>query len=771
MAKHFQGEYTQGPEEDDPQSGENWTRAMQGVKLNGGKGQEGERRRENMARQERKIVRFFSSDNPDAIDVHDVELFDGEEERVLEGMRLGVISTEDERDFLWQIEDSIDQLGRGRVFRKIKDNRRYCQIIATLTGKGFENWQSVTSADMMAFRGEYDTPFDFTDDRSAFMESIREEYSPEIYEKYAESMREFERVFFGKRQEYYEALMDMHKKASRIDFYSAANNTTTWHEAREIETRATSDAQEDERRKEDMARQQRKIVRFFSSGDSAVIDSHDVDLRPGEEWSVLSRMKDYRIGDADEKMLLESIENPVDTYGEDLVFSQIGGTRHYCRIIATLTGKGFDDWQSVAKGDMVKFLDKYPTPSHFKAGRDKFMNTIRKSNSPQKYEEYVKSMNEFEHIIFGKCQEYYEALMDMRKKAMDMPDEVNAEGYSVAESINRPLSVKRMSNSESLEALRKSRIEGDPMRFSISDDYLTAEVLERADLAPTYKVEFGDASIALSKRFQVRTRDAVIAYVKKEGSNEYVVRSYYRSNSQGVWRFLPDYVPLKDFDGEIYDIDWFGKGYSEESLTLPADMQRAMAMLDREPLAQGADENPEFLFFGTAQQYESRHDYLITKDARGLRNSAYNEISSRPAVEFAGDPYALLPPEKVGVNNEEQNPDFSKIRGEYDTSSGIYGDIHVRTFLSKNGELLYSFNEDSRGRVWIGGIEYLGGTNSAGLRRTWVEGGNLSTPLYEYNTQAGEYGDYSERKEYYVCMWRNYLSKVPMIKEYKSIYG
>jgi hypothetical protein len=53
-----------------------------------------------------------------------------------------------------------------------------------------------------------------------------------------------------------------------------------------------------------------------------------------------------------------------------------------------------------------------------------------------------------------------------------------------------------------------------------------------------------------------------------------------------------------------------------------------------------------------------------------------------------------------------------------------------------------------------------------GVRKKWVKGENLTTPAYEYFTQDGGYGNTSKTNGRYVDMFKNYLSKVPVIQEY-----
>src|SRR3989344_3905887 len=80
------------------------------------------------------------------------------------------------------------------------------------------------------------------------------------------------------------------------------------------------------------------------------------------------------------------------------------------------------------------------------------------------------------------------------------------------------------------------------------------------------------------------------------------------------------------------------------------------------------------------------------------------------------------------------------------------------------------FFKDAAGRAWIGGIEDDSETQSTGLKKSWVEGGDLATPAYEYKTgrtdQTGGYGNDKMRNGSYVDMYDNYLKKIPVIQEY-----
>lgn len=75
------------------------------------------------------------------------------------------------------------------------------------------------------------------------------------------------------------------------------------------------------------------------------------------------------------------------------------------------------------------------------------------------------------------------------------------------------------------------------------------------------------------------------------------------------------------------------------------------------------------------------------------------------------------------------------------------------------------FCKDSRNRAWIGGIEKIAETISTGLNEQWVAGGDLTTPAFEYPSQASRYGNSRLMNLGYVDMFNNYMSKIPVIQE------
>jgi hypothetical protein len=212
--------------------------------------------------------------------------------------------------------------------------------------------------------------------------------------------------------------------------------------------------------------------------------------------------------------------------------------------------------------------------------------------------------------------------------------------------------------------------------------------------------------------------------------------------------------------GEDGEINWYGKGHSEESITLPVVMQKALSEITREGMpVLKLKENPNFIFAGTAQKFgKGGGEY-------------YREIESIPR-RLKGGFYAergKTPPEQIRLS-PEQSPDFSKLLTSWEQKTSLYGQVTVEVFPSSDGLLKFMICKDAAGRVWVGGVEDNSEIQSTGLKKSWIEGGDLTTPAFEYKKgrtdQTGGYGNEKMRNGSYVDMYENYLKKFQIIQDY-----
>ena len=502
-------------------------------------------------------------------------------------------------------------------------------------------------------------------------------------------------------------------------------------------------------------RQERKAIASLLYG-SQYIGEPDVRLPDGAEETALEMMSDGRISPKDERNLLLSIKDPIAFHGIDGVNAKLGNEKHERRILGyAIAGvNGFDNYTSMmGKESITEFIKKYPTPMEFDALGKDLLQRIGEHNTPQKLQEYIGAMTNFKKQIYGKRQEYYDVIKGLHQRIEDK---------SQTESLSIP-TLEQISEHESHETIKHTLIDGDSYRHNGKNYTLFPEHLERFGLAPKQKITIDGVEIMLSDSFECNARDSVIAYVKtKDG---YKARSYYRSSSQGVWRYMPDYVK-DERTGD--DIGWYGKSYNEEAMTLPMELQNSLNSISKKGNIKIDGTDPAFLFAGTAKSYDSMDEYLRRKHLGQLRGDIYQEVSKYPAIELSPtQSYFKTKPEALTIPLNF-SPDFSKKLAECEVDTSLYGPLSAKYYLSQNKQLRYCFHEDRFGRAFIGGIEMNSKITSTGLRSDWALAGDIGTPLYEYDSQTGGYGDVNDEKGSYQCMWQGYLSKIPLFKAYKA---
>ncbi len=316
------------------------------------------------------------------------------------------------------------------------------------------------------------------------------------------------------------------------------------------------------------------------------------------------------------------------------------------------------------------------------------------------------------------------------------------------------LRIEEVSQADAEKVLEVVEIQGE----EFLGKSLTSEILKKEGLLPRHKIQIGDSVVWLSSSGYSlgEGRIAVVAYVEKEGKIS--ARSYWRSNSQGMWRYLPEYEMMGD------EISWYGKGHGEESIALPIALQQALAEITSDETSIKEVQDAEFIFAGTARRVGKKE------------GAYYEEVESTPQ-KLQGNfhtetPYGLkkrkTDPEQM-ILSPEESPDFSRRIATWQQHSDLYGEFTVEVFPSQDGSLKFMFCKDSEGRAWIGGIENDSEMQSTGLKKTWVDGGDLATPAYEYKNQSGKFGNLEDRQGKYVDMFKNYLSKIPVIQEYLRV--
>lgn len=510
-----------------------------------------------------------------------------------------------------------------------------------------------------------------------------------------------------------------------------------------------------------------------------VMEDSDPKATAEERRKFLRRLKRGEITTADEAEFLLLIRDPlnIDGVGAVKMFDKVAADPRQTQILAVAAGYNLNNWQKIDKEALVKILsavqsngDDYRTPVGFASLRRYFLKGIKPKAGEKVYRRYVQSMNELEQTMYGMRWEYYKQFENLRKMAKEELTEDEKVPEVIRRSVERPkVKLVAISSEKSAEMLGKAVIQGDAWKNGGVERTLGAYNLSEAKLEPKYEVSLKDVKICVSDLFQLGNGQiGTIAYVLT-GEN-IKVRTFYRNVMQGLWRYAPDY--LRKNDGGV---DKFLLGYGEESILLPFEAQEMLVMLEQEKgvrnlAVDGVSLPAEFFGAGTAFGYDSVQEYQTAWNYGRLKGDFYREVSSDPINHDLGasGSRAKKAPYTLSIDFDRA-PDFEARGGRFETHMVDAGSVEVEEVPSHDGQLRWWFCRDSRGRVWIEHVEVLAPVTSLGLRQNWVAMGDFTTGLYEHTTKAGIYGDRDDTKGARQCMWKNYLSNVPIIREYREL--
>ncbi|MDQ1353425.1 MAG: hypothetical protein QG657_3731 [Acidobacteriota bacterium] len=434
------------------------------------------------------------------------------------------------------------------------------------------------------------------------------------------------------------------------------------------------------------------------------------------------------------------------------IFEKIRRDKHLTGILAYFTRGSLYRRDEVQELDVLVFLKKYPDPYGFQYEAQDFLDIIHLFNPPGKRKIYEKNLQTFMKLLYGKQYEYLMQINLIKREAGQIYSE---KAKQLHEQI-KTVSIAEIKETEGKEILKAAEIQGSPYKGRM----LTLSDLAQNGLQPRYIMSFkGFAPAYFSSPYHIaQGRVAVIAYLKKDG--QYIPGSFYQSNSHGIWRRLENYVMM---EGRIVS---YGAGEKRGAANLPLVFQKALAEITNNPnLIINLDhEESDFIFAGVAHSTLS----LLSRNS----TAAESEIKEKQPEKLDGNIYnendRLIAPEEVDFHDRRQAPDFSKQVIHWEAVNKLYGKTTYKAFLSGDDRFVYTFCKDERDRAWIGCIENHSAICADGPRETWVDGGCLATPAYEYLGREGNYGNPELRIGNYIDMFKNYLSKVRIIALYAN---
>lgn len=503
----------------------------------------------------------------------------------------------------------------------------------------------------------------------------------------------------------------------------------------------------------------------------AVMTSENPEVTTKQRQKVSQKLAKGEITSEDEANFLLLIEGPLKTVGAEKMFETLSADPRQTQILAVAVGMNASNWQQVDQTAMKKMLtslqtdgDDYRTPVGFASLKAHFLKGIRPRANEQVYRHYVQSMQELERVLYGERVDYYQEFEKLRKELAGQTAVLPEEGNDAVMVAQPKKKLTTVAAIQSGEMLGRAVIEGDAWRHGNMEKYLTTHDLMETRLGPTYEVEVGGMKICLSEIFPLANGDvAVMAYVLA-GKN-IKVRTFYRAAQQTLWRYLPDYT--RKADGEI---NRYLSGVSTESVTLPIELQEALVRIEKKrgiKTWMTPNYAPEFFVAGTAWGYDSLQDYQAAWHYGRLKGDYYTEVSMVASNHDYGvnGPKQKKAPYTLAID-AERSPDFGKKWVEFELETADAGTVRAEGFKSHDEQYLWLFARDRLGRAWVLQVEAVSPITSTGLRRDWLEMGDFTTALYEPTKEAGIYGDRDDTKGARQCMWKNYLSNIPLIQEY-----
>ena len=506
-----------------------------------------------------------------------------------------------------------------------------------------------------------------------------------------------------------------------------------------------------------------QIVHYFLKGGAAECLSDTVwQASPEQEAVVREKMNAGEITEADEVELLLAVRDPLHNpmIGVRRIFQSVMSDARQQQILAVMAGYSEATWRELDEAAVEEFLTKvkagredFRTPVGFEKAKRRFLERIRPRASEQMWEAYERSMESLEKVLYGRRLDYYQRFEEL-KGEVSRANEV----APVAK-----LEVERLTSERAEAILARTVVDGDPWLQNGREYKLGTYHLMQAGLQPAYGVKMEGREMCFSEPFKLANgRLAVLGYYAA-GRTVMKVGSYYRAQPQGLWRYVPDYV--RD-TSKASGIACLGQGYNEVSLNLPVELQEALAEIESRAGAKAlTNTNPNFFLVGTAKAYETVQDYREALANGGLRGDYYAEVAAKPFNHEGQAGAGHAAPQTLAISRAKM-PDFGRKMAEFRTHVSLVGEVRAEGFRSRDGQLTWLFFLDEEGRAWVGQVEMESKLATMGLRKDWVVMGDFTTPLYDYSRQTGGYGDPADVKGPRQCMWRNYLSKVPLIREY-----
>ncbi len=338
------------------------------------------------------------------------------------------------------------------------------------------------------------------------------------------------------------------------------------------------------------------------------------------------------------------------------------------------------------------------------------------------------------------------------------------------------------------DVIRRAEVESREHGYQVFDQspYPTADraFYARVGLEPKSTIDLDGVRVHLSDPYALGGgRIAVVAYVELDG--RVFVRSFYRSNSRGVWQVASHHgqmgrIAMAPGDVRMGLIDsWIGKGKGKgkHSTILPDRLQVALEMRARQGIKTLPDA-PELRGRVAGQRamdgtpaHSARQ--VTTAEAafygalQYLEATAYNRGAADHGLAFVHG--SQDDPSSLALQDPAMSPDFSQAEGPVSVTLDprLYPTpVHRYLVPAKNGRARFTFFTDGE-VVWLGKVENVGSPiTSFAVTKDAFDASALLVPPAEYRAMIpGGFEGEAIAGTSYSRVRKEWFDQVPLLRE------
>ncbi|MBQ3348666.1 hypothetical protein IJG90_04110 [Candidatus Saccharibacteria bacterium] len=391
---------------------------------------DGETEDKKMQKREKQLVNILMTGDTEELNAETPKDDPAEREMVLEGIRDGRITNQYWERILKRVSGPLDEEAYDKIFREMADDKHMRKILAATIGAKMEDYGITTRNSVIKFAKQYPTPIKFDKEAEVFLEGIRATNSDGIYQDYVDAMDDFKHAVYGEKQDYWDAakmLMAEAEAGLQPEDESKVINAEKLFRP-EKETKKTQKFEPEEveinvRAMKDEAPKEAEVqVVDYDEPEEIVFEEDDADAESKafglsqeeqEAWAkrlIEIKQENGKILITDVDKAVSEIESPLKAKTAEELLADLNGDEKKLQILARAVRKKMSEYNNITVDDVENFKKRFDTAVKFDMISDMTLNTIRRLVGDEAYRGYEKAMAEFKHDMYGKQQDYVDAM-------------------------------------------------------------------------------------------------------------------------------------------------------------------------------------------------------------------------------------------------------------------------------------------------------------------------------------------------------------------------